>query len=71
MPDTPTQQMFEKLVAGGKTQKDAAKEAQRRTGVSLVSGKPIKSKQLKFTKQGVTFGQQNTLRSGKQKFGLS
>ena len=39
--------MYKALVKGGKSQKDAAKEAQARTGVSLVSGKPIK--------RGVTF----------------
>jgi len=69
MPNTPAQKLFESLVAGGRTEKDAAKEAQSRTGTSLVTGVKIRAPQLKFSKKGVTFGQQKTLRSGKQKFG--
>ena len=61
--------IYQELVAAGRTAKDAAKEAQARTGMSLVSGKQIKQKQLKFTSEGVTFGQQDTLRRDNQKFG--
>jgi len=69
VPNTPAQTIFESLVAEGRTEKDAAKEAQSRTGISLVSGVKIKASQLKFTKKGVTFGQQKTLRRNNQKFG--
>lgn len=37
--------IYNTLVASGKTPKDAAKEAQARTGFSVVTGKPI-NKQL-------------------------
>lgn len=35
------QEIYEDLVKQGKTKKDAAREAQQRTGVSLVTGRPI------------------------------
>jgi len=66
---TPADQLYNQLVAEGYTKKDAAKEAQKRTGLSLVSGKPVKQKQLKFTSKGVTFGQQDTLKR-KHSFGV-
>ena len=37
--------MYNGLVAGGMTPKDAAKEVQKRTGLSAVTGEPI-NKQL-------------------------
>ena len=55
-------EIFQKLVADGYDESDAAKEAQQRTGVSLVTGKPIKQSSLKFTSKGTTYGQQDTLR---------
>jgi len=55
-------EIYDELVKSGYTQKDAAKEAQKRTGFALVTEKPIKSKQLKFTKKGTTYGQQDTLK---------
>lgn len=63
--------MYEKLVKEGWSKKDAAKQAQAKTGYSVVTGKPIRAKQLKFTSKGVTYGQQDTLKSGfgKSKFG--
>jgi hypothetical protein len=63
------QQLYRQLLAEGKTPKDAAKEAQARTGYSLVSNKPIKPKGLKFSDQGVTYGQNQQLKSkpGKQR----
>jgi len=44
--------MYNALVAQGKPQKDAAKEVQQRTGISVVTGRPI-DKQLygKFSKK--------------------
>ncbi len=38
------QALYQQLLASGSSQKDAAKEAQARTGVSLVSGRPIVKK---------------------------
>jgi hypothetical protein len=61
--------LYENLVANGYSKKDAAREAQKRTGVSLVSGAPIRSKQLNFTREGTTYGQQNTFYKGKSQFG--
>jgi len=54
-------EIYDELVKSGYTQKDAAKEAQKRTGHALVTQAPIKSKKLKFTKKGVTYGQQDSL----------
>jgi hypothetical protein len=63
--------IYEQLVKKGWSKKDAAKQAQAKTGISVVTGKPIRSKQLKFTSEGVTYGQQDTLQRGfgKTKFG--
>jgi hypothetical protein len=55
-------EIYDELVKSGYTQKDAAKEAQKRTGFAVVTQKPIKSKQLKFSKEGVTYGQQKSLK---------
>ena len=41
--------IYEALLGTGKSKKDAAKEAQARTGLSAVSGKPI-DRSLKFKK---------------------
>jgi len=51
-------EMYQQLLKQGKTPKDAAKEAQARTGMSAVTGRPI-SKQLysKFGKKGQVIGQ--------------
>jgi hypothetical protein len=58
-------EMYKALLADGYTAKDAAKEAQKRTGMSTVTGAPIKPKGLSFTKGGVTYGQNTQLkRSG-------
>jgi len=57
----PVDEIYEDLVKKGYTQKDAAKEAQRRTGIALVTKQPIRQKQLKFTKKGATYGQQESL----------
>jgi len=67
----PVDKMYEELVADGYTKKDAAKEAQRRTGVALVTKKPIRQKQLKFTSKGTTYGQQDTFKKrGKNKLSV-
>jgi hypothetical protein len=52
-------EMYQALVADGKTPKDAAKEVQQRTGLSAVTGRPI-NKQLydSFSKKtGKVIGQ--------------
>jgi hypothetical protein len=54
--------MYKALLAEGYTAKDAAKEAQKRTGLSAVTGAPIKPKGLKFSKEGVTYGQSTQLK---------
>ena len=54
-------EIYKSLVEEGYSKKDAAKTAQARTGVALVTGQPIKAKQLKFTKKGTTYGQQDSL----------
>jgi len=69
-PRHPVDDVYDTLLKKGYTQKDAAKEAQRRTGVALVTKKPIKPKKLKFTSKGTTYGQQDTLKKSKQEFGL-
>ena len=38
--------LYEELVKSGMSEKDAAKTAQRKTGIALKSGKPIKTKGL-------------------------
>lgn len=48
--------MYMELVKKGFSPKDAAKEAQARTGMSVVSGRPI-DRQLKFTKGATYSGQ--------------
>ena len=48
--------LYKDLVKQGRTEKDAAKEAQARTGMSAVTGKPI-NRQLKFTSKGIHYGQ--------------
>lgn len=53
--------IYKQLVGSGYTKKDAAKEAQKRTGLALVTKAPIKQKKLKFTKEGTTYGQQDSL----------
>lgn len=61
--------IYKQLLAQGYSKKDAAKEAQARTGMSMVSGKPIKAKQTSFSSEGVTYGQQDTFykkRKGRQ-----
>ena len=64
-------EVYKGLVASGYTAKDAAKEAQKRTGMSTVTGKPIKPKQLKFSNEGVTYGQQDTFKKrGKNIIGI-
>ena len=48
--------IYEDLVRRGASPKDAAKMAQERTGLSVVSGRPINRK-LKFTKESTYNGQ--------------
>ena len=58
--------LYKKFLAQGYSQKDAAKEAQARTGVSMVSGQPIKQKQVTFSTKGFKYGQQDPFyRKGK------
>jgi len=54
-------EIYEELVKSGYTRKDAAKEAQKRTGMAVVTQAPIRYKQLKFTKKGTTYCQQDSL----------
>ena len=49
-------QLYQELLKQGKTKKDAAKEAQARTGKSVVTGRPI-DKQLRFTQKMIFQGQ--------------
>ena len=60
-PRVPVDDIYDALVKKGYSEKDAAKEAQKRTGVALVTGEPIRQKKLKFTKKGATYGQQDSL----------
>jgi hypothetical protein len=55
--------LYQSLLKQGRTAKDAAKEAQKRTGFALVTDKPIKPKGLKFSKRGTTYGQNVQLKS--------
>lgn len=48
--------IYQELVKNGMHPRDAAKEAQERTGLSVVTGKPIDRK-LRFTKTKVFNGQ--------------
>ena len=52
MSEVDVKKMYNALVAQGKPPKDAAKEIQQRTGLSVVTGKPI-NRQLygKFSKK--------------------
>ena len=45
------QEIYQSLVASGYTKKDAAKQAQAKTGMSVVTGRPI-VKKLGLTKKG-------------------
>ena len=47
LPDYKVKALYEALRANGYTEKDAAKEAQARTGLSVVTGRPFKQKKLK------------------------
>jgi len=55
MPDV--KKAYEALVKTGMSEKDAAIQVQERTGYSVVTGKPIKQKQLQFTKGRIVYGQ--------------
>jgi hypothetical protein len=55
-------EIYEGLVKKGWTEKDAAKYAQQKTGIALVTGQPIRQKQLKFGKRkGAQYGQSESL----------
>ena len=56
------QKLYKQLLSQGRTPKDAAREAQQRTGMSVVTGAPIRQKKLKFTSKGTTYGQQTTFK---------
>lgn len=57
--------LYQLLLLQGYTKKDAAKEAQARTGMSVVTGKPISS-DLKFNKPKATpFGQYSEVKHGR------
>lgn len=57
-------QIYTQLLSEGYTKKDAAKEAQARTGVSAVSGRPI-NRQLDFKKtKNTMFGQYTEVKNG-------
>ena len=49
-------QIYQELLSKGYTPKDAAKEAQARTGKSAVTGKTI-NRQLNFTKEEIYYGE--------------
>ena len=48
--------IYDALLAQGRSKKDAAKEAQGRTGDSVVTGKPI-DRQFRETKRSYKYGQ--------------
>lgn len=53
----PVETLYQKYLSEGLTKKDAAKLAQKETGLALVTGKPIKSGQFlygKHTRDGQT-----------------
>lgn len=56
------QDLYKGFLLQGKTPKDAAKLAQEKTGFSVVTGRPIRSRQLKFSKGGITYGQYNSIK---------
>jgi len=57
-------QIYTKLLSEGYSKKDAAKEAQARTGVSVVSGRPI-DRQLHFNQtKNTAFGQYTEVKNG-------
>ena len=63
--DLDVKQIYTQLLKEGYSKKDAAKEAQARTGVSVVSGRPI-DKQLHFNQtKNTVFGQYTEVRNGK------
>jgi hypothetical protein len=51
------QVIYKQLLAEGYPAKDAAKQAQQKTGMSVVTNAPIKPKGLTFSKEGVRYGQ--------------
>jgi len=57
--------LYKIYVAQGLTPKDAAKRAQEETGMSTVTGKPIKQKKVKFNTKGVQYGEYPTLETRK------
>lgn len=57
-------EIYHALLAEGYTKKDAAKEAQARTGNSVVTGREI-NRQLKFNQSKITaFGQYTEVKNG-------
>jgi len=56
---TTVNEMYQALLQQGYTQKDAAKEAQARTGNSAVTGAPIKSKSINWKKNFKQFQQKS------------
>lgn len=48
-------EIYENLLKQGKTPKEAAKEAQERTGIALRSGRPI-NRSVSFTSKGINYG---------------
>jgi hypothetical protein len=57
-------QVYNQLLLKGYSKKDAAREAQEKTGMSVVTGKPIR-RQLEFNRTKSTqFGQYTEVKNG-------
>jgi len=57
MDSTKVDNLYKEFLKAGMSKKDAAKQTQERTGYSVVTGKPIKQKQLQFTRGRIVYGQ--------------
>lgn len=50
-------ELYRTYVSQGMSPRDAAKKIQNETGMSAVTGQPIKQKKISFTKKGIQYGQ--------------
>ena len=50
-------ELYLTLLQQGKSPRDAAREAQERTGFSAVTGQPIRKDTLRFNMKGKSYGQ--------------
>ena len=63
-------ELYKKLLKSGRTPKDAAREAQQRTGFSLVTGAPIRHKKASFSSRAFSYGDETFKKKMGASFGI-